>query len=339
MCGGILFFYNRPVAHGAPAPGAALPPALARQIALRNAGVRELRQLPGNIRYLAYDGFWWGTPESKGALAAAMQFLRGGDAYIIDLRRNGGGSPVAVAAMTGYFIPAGTPLMRFEIRGNPGEETRSPSAPFSLAGKPLYVLTSRGTASAAEEFATHVKALGFGTLVGTTTAGAGFRNDLTPLPGGYVLSVSTGRALSLKTGKDWEKVGVAPAIETTVGDALIRAQAEATARIAATAPADERAANARVADYYRSLANPVALSRPVGDYAGKYGVRTVAVAGSGLTWRIDDRAPVALVPVGPDTFASDLDPTMRVVFSGTAARIDRLRIVQPDDSAQTLMRE
>ncbi len=115
-----------PVPMQVPMPGPAGGPGpieaadMARESLVMNGGVAKLEVLPGNVRYIDYRLFDWGNPAAEAALASAMQFLRGGDAIIIDLRRNGGGSVEAVAALTGYFVPAGTPLVRFEMRGQPG---------------------------------------------------------------------------------------------------------------------------------------------------------------------------------------------------------------------------
>ncbi|WP_230770305.1 S41 family peptidase [Sphingomonas sp. Leaf4] len=313
---------------------APLPPGVARMILRLNAGVRAMETLPGNIRMVAYDGFIWGTPEAEAAIAGAMRFLQGGDAYIIDLRRNGGGSPEAVAAIASYFVPAGTPLMRFEMRGKPGEATTAPAAPFSLAGKPLYVLTSGQTASAAEEFATHVSALGFGTLVGERTAGAGFRNDMVPIGKSYVLSVSTGRAISLKTGKDWERVGVTPAIVTPPDQALAAAKVAAMTAIAARAPADERREDERLVAFYRASANPVRLARPLADYAGRYGNRVVAVADNGLTSARIGRAAFPLVAVAADSVVPETDPTTRFRFVEANGQIIAMEVERADGSTE-----
>jgi hypothetical protein len=314
------------------------PPGWAREMERQNLGIRELARLPGNIRYLAYDGFMWSYADNGAAIANAMAFLRGGDAYIIDLRRNGGGSPAAVAAIASYFLPEGTPLMRFEMRGEPGEETKSPKAPFSLTGKPLYVLVGGGTASAAEEFATHVSAYGFGTLIGENTAGAGFRNDLYPLPGGYVISISVGRAISLKSGKDWEARGVAPAIATSFEAALPRARAEAMAAILARSPAAERTANERLLAYYRALERPPAPARPMAAYAGRYGERTVAVAADGLVMQRASRPPVRLVAISPDRFAPENTPETLIAFDAAGGKVVALRIEPVDGSSSRIER-
>lgn len=317
----------------------ALPPGYARDMARGNGGVSRLELLPGNIRYLRYDGFHWGTPGAEAALATAMAFLKDGDAIIIDLRTNGGGWPQAVAAMTSYFLPEGTPLARFAFRDQPGTTSTTPRAPFSLAGKPLFVLTSRGTGSAAEEFATHVSAYGFGTLVGTPTAGAAYRNDILPLPGGYLLSVSVGRPVHAKTGGDWEAKGVAPAIAVPAEAALIRAQAEAMAAIHAAAPADEKAADARLLAYYRGLSSPIALTAPAEAYAGRYGDRIIAAHAGGLTSRRGERVPMRLVPIGENLFVPEVDPATQFRFELTAGRAVALVVDRGNGPPSRLARE
>lgn len=304
----------------------ALPPGYARLVAMHNAGVRALEILPGNIRTLAYDGYIWGTPEASEALASAMQFLKGGDAMIIDLRRNGGGSPEAVAAMASYFLPAGTPLARFEMRGAPGETSAATATPFSLAGKPLYVLTSGGTASAAEEFATHVSAFDFGTLIGATTAGAGFRNETLPLPGGYVLSVSIGRPVHAKTGGNWEAKGVAPKIAVPAQDAMARARVEAMQAVLTSAPVAEQADDKRLLAYYRAVATPIALVLPVAAYAGRYGERVVFAEAGGLAMQRGERMPVRLIAVAPDRFVAESDPTVEYRFETADGRVTAMAI-------------
>src|SRR5205809_7270344 len=81
-----------------------------------------------------------------------------------------------------------------------------------MAGKPLYVLTSGGTGSAAEEFAYHVKMFKLGTLVGETTAGAANNDTIYPIAPGFVASISTGRAIHPVSHDNWEGTGVAPDI-------------------------------------------------------------------------------------------------------------------------------
>ena len=71
-----------------------------------NHGILQLKVLPGNIRYLETIGFFWGGEKTEEAYDNAMRFLKGGDAIIIDMRQNGGGSPDAVRYMISHFLEA-----------------------------------------------------------------------------------------------------------------------------------------------------------------------------------------------------------------------------------------
>jgi hypothetical protein len=217
----------------------------------RNHGIMELKVLPGNVRYMDYRGFDWIGPDTAAALDNAMSFLAGGDAVIIDIRRNGGGSPAAVQYITSHFMEAGKPLMTFHMNGKASPDTTATLAEIKaprMIGKPLYVLTSGGSASAAEEFAGHVGGYKFGELVGGNTAGAGFRNELVPVAGEYMLSVSVGRAVLAATGKDWEAVGHAPTMAAPVPAALDVAQAHALRRLAGTASGRDKVRLESLAD-------------------------------------------------------------------------------------------
>lgn len=83
-------------------------PALAsywRRLADRsNHGLEAMRILPGNVRYLKVADFRWVNDASGGAYDAAARFLRDGDAIVIDLRSNGGGSHGAVRYLISYFL-------------------------------------------------------------------------------------------------------------------------------------------------------------------------------------------------------------------------------------------
>jgi len=319
-----------------PQPGPpALPPEMAREIVLANGGVHKLELFPGNVRYLDYRGFLSGTPDAEAALAGAMAFLRGGDAIIIDLRRNGGGAVEAVAAMAGYFLKEGTPLMRFEKRGEPGESSAAARAPFTLADKPVYVLTGKGSFSAAEEFAAHVDAFGFAKLVGTATGGGSFNNEFEPLPGGFVLSVSVGRAVHALTGKDWEGTGVKPAIQTSEEAALDVALAEALQAVLAKARPQERPTLERFSAFYTAKREARGASRPLASYAGQFGQLTFTVVGDKLMATSPGRPPAALQALGPDRFANGNNPVQQWRFEFTG---DKASAVTVSDTRGDLAR-
>jgi hypothetical protein len=300
-------------------------PAVMERMARRlNHGVAELRVLPGNVRYLAYDGFIWTGPQTAAALENAMRFLAGGDAVIIDLRRNGGGSPEAVQYLVSHFLPPDRPLVTFYMNGQPAPDRLATLAELPagrMVGRPLYVLISNGTASAAEEFTGHVGGYRIGELVGETTAGAGFRNDIVPVAGGFVLSVSVGRAVLASTGRDWEAVGLAPTVPAEVGRALDVAHALALRRLAAAATPPERARLEATAEGVAARAERRTPALPLAAYAGNYGERTIVADGGRLYYQRGTRPRVALIALGGNRFAFDNDPALRLEFqvAGTSA--------------------
>ncbi|HWT13759.1 MAG TPA: S41 family peptidase [Allosphingosinicella sp.] len=311
--------------------------AFARQARAANHGVAELRVLPGNIRYLAYEGFIWVDGESAAALANAMRFLAGGDAVIIDIRRNGGGSPQAVQYLVSHFLPADRPLVTFHMGGEPEPDRLSSLAELPagrMIGKPLYVLTSGGTASAAEEFSGHVGGYRLGELVGETTAGAGFRNEMVAIEGGFVLSVSVGRAVLASTGRDWEAVGIAPTIRSEADQALDVAHVHALRRLAAAASPEERPRLVAIAESVEARIAPRSPALALAAYAGEYGERAVSLEEGRLYYRRGNRPKTALVPLGGHRFAFATDPAVVVDFAVEGSAAAALDIVEAGGASQ-----
>lgn len=279
-----------------------------------NHGVTEMRVFEGNIRLVSYDGFVWTGPESAAAIDQAMAFLRGGDAAIIDLRRNGGGSPEAVRHLASYFTAAGTKLVTFHLRGNAPTVSVSEAVPGGpLSGLPVYMLISGGSASAAEEFVSHAARLHFATLVGEATAGAAYRNDLYPIPGGFVLSVSIGYP-ELPEGGNWEGKGVAPGIAAPQEAALDRALQAASLSLAAKAEGPRKTGLEWSAVLYGARSSPAKPALPLASYAGQYGPRRVWVEGDHLAYQRQGNVKSILYAIEPDLFVLDQDPMTRVRF-------------------------
>lgn len=103
---------------------------------------------------------------------SAMATLNHADALIFDLRDNRGGYPNMVVFLASYLF--NHPEYMFNPRDPITEQswTRSPVAGSLLADKPVYILTSSSTFSAAEQFCYDLKMLRRATLVGETTGGA-----------------------------------------------------------------------------------------------------------------------------------------------------------------------
>ncbi len=297
------------------------PSAMERQIRRGNHGVRELRLLPGNVRYLNLTAFDWIGEESESALNIALEFLKGGDAVIIDLRRNGGGHPRAVHQIISHFMEPGRPLISFQ-QGNETSPVRT-SLPGlgGMIGKPLYVLTSGDTGSAAEEFAGHVAGYRLGEIVGATTSGGAFMNELVPIAGSFVLSVSVGRPVLAATGRDWEGVGIAPTMAVPVESALEAAHVHALRRLAGGGDANRRAELEALAAGLEAVARPGTPGAPLSAYAGAYGERQLFARDGKLWYRLGRRVPRPLVPLGGHQFTLNDDPLMRLVFHPAGDRI------------------
>jgi len=306
-----------------------------RRTRAANHGVTELRVLPGNIRYMAYDGFMWIGPESAAALENAMRFLSGGDAVIIDIRRNGGGSPDAVQYLVSHFLPPDQPLVTFYMNGRPDPDrlaTLSELPAGRMVGKPLYVLTSSRTGSAAEEFAGHIGGFRIGELIGETTSGAGFRNDLVPIAGQFVLSVSVGRAVLASTGRDWEAVGISPTTAVPPPQALQVAQLHALRRLAQAAPAPEKSRLEAMAAVMAAQVEPIATALPLAAYAGRFGERTIWLEDGRLALQRENGPKLPMIAIGPNLFAFEADPLTRVQFSVAADNATGFELVRGDGS-------
>ena len=230
--------FNPEQAAGLRGPGVAGNDAFRQQqMVSTNYGVLEMRVLPGNVRYVNISpAFFWDPANSPRALDDAMRFLGGGDAYILDIRTNGGGSPATVRYIVSHFMDPGQKLMTYHMGPTRTSESRTGEVPAGkLPAKPLYLLTAPRSASAAEEFASHIKNFKLGKLVGGTTAGAGHRNALFGTPEGFVISVSVGAAIHPVANTGWEGTGVVPDLAVPVAEALDVAHADALKGLVAKA--------------------------------------------------------------------------------------------------------
>jgi hypothetical protein len=166
-----------------------------------NFGFTEFRVLRANVRYIRFDAFHplrWSEP----ALSAALAFARDGTALILDLRYNTGGE----ADMVDRFNDE---LLR-----------RDPAL--------TLILTSGGTASAAEAVAYRMRERNGATLIGEKTLGAGNAGTNRRVDAHFEVFVPV-------VHTEWDGVGVAPHVEVAPEAALERAQQLAAERLASRA--------------------------------------------------------------------------------------------------------
>lgn len=213
------------VTYGGPAGGGGAARMMPR---FENEGFEKIEKLPGNIGYVEVRTFLGhGAWDEKAA--EVMSQLADTDALIVDLRRNGGGSPHRVAALSSYLFDKPTHLNSLYWRE--GDRTDDFWTAKDVKGKrfgqskPVYVLTSKRTFSGAEEFAYNLKNLKRATIVGETSGGGAHPGAVRGLAGDFRIFVPTGRAISPVTKTNWEGTGVAPDVETSADEALERAKA------------------------------------------------------------------------------------------------------------------
>ena len=222
-----LRVYPRP-AHGGHVLGS---PA---QLAQSNYGFEKLQRLTGNIGYLDLR-YFVDDPAAKAVAVASLNWLAHTEALIVDLRRNGGGSPEQIRFIQSYLFDAPTLLNTLHWRDDakPGgyriDEFRTSATVDGKRygqSKPVIVLTSNYTFSGGEEFAYNLQTRKRATLIGETTGGGAHPGAQFDLGHGLAAHLSTGRAVNPLTNANWEGTGVKPDIAVAADDALRRAQLE-----------------------------------------------------------------------------------------------------------------
>ncbi len=201
----------------------------------RNYGFHKLERLAGNVGYLDLDGFL-DTEFGGETAAAAMTWLANSSALIVDLRHNGGGSPAMVVLISSYLFDA-DPVHLNSLYWRQGDRTHQwwtlPYVPGGrrLADKDIYVLTSRRTFSAAEEFTYNLQNRKRATIVGETTGGGAHPGGFQRLHDHFGMFVPSGRAINPISGTNWEGTGVKPDIEVPQELAFAAAHLKAIERL------------------------------------------------------------------------------------------------------------
>ena len=207
-----------------------------------NGGYQRVERLPGNVGYLQVDGFMHPDIAAEPA-AAAMNFLANTDALIIDLRRNGGGGPQSVVLLCSYLFDE-KPVHLNDLYWRKGDRTEESWTLKEVAGKrylgrDVYLLTSRRTFSAAEEFAYDLQCLQRVTIVGETTGGGAHPGGGVPVGEHFVVFIPSGRAINPITKTNWEGTGIKPDVEVAADKALETAHQLAVKKLLEKAPNDE----------------------------------------------------------------------------------------------------
>lgn len=219
-----------------PEQGAATLDSIRRDFDTSLGGAPRVELLDGGVAVVELAPMLFPLEWAAEPLSAALTLASRAQALIVDLRDNRGGDPDTVAFVCSYLLDERTHLNTMYWRsGERSEQSWSlPHVPGARFGgsKPLYVLSSDSTFSAAEELAYDLQQLGRAVVVGEPTRGGAH-----PCKGWTVhphleATVPTGRAVNPVSGVNWEGIGVQPDIRCAAAGSLDQAHALALARLA-----------------------------------------------------------------------------------------------------------
>ena len=190
-----------------------------------NSGLSTVKVMEGNVGYLDLRGFA-GLESGKAVADAFMKLMSRTDAIIIDLSKNGGGSPNMVQYLCSYFFDQQLHLNSLYYReGNETKEywTLDEVGGIKMPDVPLFVITSSKTFSGAEEFSYNMQTQKRATLVGQTSGGGANPGGTRGINDNLSVFIPTGKAINPITKTNWEGVGVIPEVETTIEETLDKA--------------------------------------------------------------------------------------------------------------------
>jgi Peptidase family S41/N-terminal domain of Peptidase_S41 in eukaryotic IRBP len=225
-----VLYSQAPLPNLLPEPPAADLARYRKALEQDNCTFKKVEILPHNIGYLKLNAF----PDPRVCRAtatAAMASLNHADAIIFDLRDNRGGYSSMVSQIAAYLFDH--PEYMYDPRESPTPQswTPSPVAGNRLADKPIYVLTSHSTVSAAEQFCYDLKMLKRVTLVGETTRGSAHAGVFHRIDDHFGMGIPETKAINPFSKTDWEGVGVEPDVKVNATQALETAEKLAESRL------------------------------------------------------------------------------------------------------------
>jgi hypothetical protein len=298
-------------------------------------GFRRVEMLPGAVGYVDVRSFQSITPgrpdePARRAADAVLALLLSGDAVIIDLRNNPGGS----STMVGYLMSAFTrpdAAIYDVIHYRAGTESERPidSYPHPRPDIPLYVLISGRTASAAEALAYELQAAGRAVVVGEVSSGAANPGGEFPAGDGFNVFISIGTPVNPLTHGNWENKGVEPDVHVPAEIALHRAQVLALEEVLVRQGDTTDTLEAQWALEALRAEHTPRQGSPLSDYVGQYTGAVVSAAGSNqLLLKRGRRPPWTLIRINGDTFSVKDEPFRRVEFErGPDGEVRRLQLL------------
>jgi carboxyl-terminal processing protease len=157
---------------------------------------------------------------SSGAERQVQQALedfdkQGVNAWVLDLRDNGGGFINTLQQIAGRFIQDGKPV-GYRVERDREETIEATRRVYFRNQRPMAVLINGGSASASDAFAAAAQDYGFARLFGQTTAGCLAAAQNFPLSDGSAMGITVYNFVS-PTKREINRVGVKPDEEVAPG--------------------------------------------------------------------------------------------------------------------------
>ena len=192
---------------------------------LNCGGVARVQRLDGNIGYVELRPILFPPSIVGDVVAGAMTLIASTDALLIDVRQCLGGDPSMVAFLCSYLF-GDEPVHLIDIFERADDRTKQcwtlPYVPGRRFGptKPVYLLTSGTTFSGAEDLCFDLQELRRATVVGERTGGGAHPREGFRVHPHLEATIPIARAISPRSGTNWESTGVIPDIEVTADQAF-----------------------------------------------------------------------------------------------------------------------
>jgi hypothetical protein len=208
--------------------------------ARNNFNFKKVEVLEGNIGLLELNTFFPGE-WIKDLAQASMNFLANSDAVIIDLRNNHGFAPDGVLLIESYFFNDAVHLSDSYDRDakTMRQSWTMPIVPGTKLGNmDLYILVSKNTFSAPEDFTYNLQAIGRAKVIGEVTGGGAHGTKPYKIGTYFTASIPFSYSVNPVTHSDWEGKGIQPDVKVPADHALLTAQVMAIRALIKRIPAE-----------------------------------------------------------------------------------------------------
>ena len=274
-----------------------------------NYGFKEVKILDGNIGYINLTNFS-DTKIGGETAVGAMNFVANTDAIIFDIRENGigngGGHPEMIQLISSYLFDVKPVHLNSFYWRDQNKNTQRWTLPYVYGKRNIeadvYILTSKSTYSASEEFAYNLKSLKRATIIGETTGGGAHPGEDMIATDRFLVWIAKGRAINPITKTNWEGTGVTPHISVNEEDALKTAYKKALENLVTKYPNDSLSYQWHLDTFNAKNKHVIFAKGLLNTYAGDYGDRILYVDNNELYYQRKGRNKTKLTPLSQELF-------------------------------------